>query len=73
MLYRDDIEDVRTMLRIYRVTCSQDETIVLGFEPKRSSQEDGSELVEWFDTRRSQSVSLGQSSDGIRRRHSPSL
>ena len=56
MLSRDDIEDVRTMPRIYRVRCLDDETMVLGFAPKRSSQEDGSELIEWFDTRRSQSV-----------------
>jgi len=56
MLTRDDVEDVRTMPRIYRVRCLQDETMVLGFAPKRSPQEDGSELVEWFDTCRSRSV-----------------
>src|SRR5574341_1192987 len=56
MLYRDDVEDVGTMPRIYRVRCAHDQTIILGFEPKRSPQNDGTELVEWFDTRRSRSV-----------------
>jgi hypothetical protein len=56
MLYRDEIEEVRTMPQIYRVRCPQDDTMLLGFEPKRSPQEDGSELIEWFDTCRSRSV-----------------
>jgi predicted acetyltransferase len=55
-LYRDDIEDVRTMPHIYRVTCVHDDTMLLGFAPKRWPQEDGSELIEWFDTCRSRSV-----------------
>jgi hypothetical protein len=56
MLSHDDVEDVRTMPQIYRVRCRQDDTMVLGFAPKRSAQESGGELIEWFDTCRSRSV-----------------
>lgn len=41
---------------IYRVRCDQDDSMLLGFEPRRSAQGDGTELVEWFDTCESRSV-----------------